>query len=75
VEANFEVHPDVQKISSKVKLVRYQVNPRPNWGPKAKPDNQSAKRKRDAEEDVDVDGPPPAQKEKSEGDDESVFNR
>ncbi|TBU35890.1 N2,N2-dimethylguanosine tRNA methyltransferase [Dichomitus squalens] len=43
IEANFKRHPDSVTPSSKVKLVRYQQNPTPNWGPGAKP---SGKRKR-----------------------------
>ncbi len=43
IEANFKRHPESVTPSSKVKLVRYQQNPTPNWGPGAKP---SGKRKR-----------------------------
>lgn len=43
IEANFKRHPDSVMPSSKVKLVRYQQNPTPNWGPGAKP---NGKRKR-----------------------------
>ncbi|PIL24069.1 hypothetical protein GSI_13820 [Ganoderma sinense ZZ0214-1] len=43
IEANFKRHPDSVTPSSKVKLVRYQQNPTPNWGPGAKP---NGKRKR-----------------------------
>jgi len=34
--ANFKRHPDTVTPSSKVKLVRYQPNPAPNWGPGTK---------------------------------------
>ncbi|OJT15717.1 hypothetical protein TRAPUB_4615 [Trametes pubescens] len=47
-EANFKRHPESVTASSKVKLVRYQQNPAPNWGPGAKP---AAKRKREQEGD------------------------
>ncbi|KAI0831385.1 N2,N2-dimethylguanosine tRNA methyltransferase [Trametes gibbosa] len=47
-EANFKRHPDSVTASSKVKLVRYQQNPAPNWGPGAKP---GAKRKREQDGD------------------------
>ncbi|KAI0362202.1 N2,N2-dimethylguanosine tRNA methyltransferase [Trametes cingulata] len=47
-EANFMRHPESVTASSKVKLVRYQQNPTPNWGPGAKP---GAKRKRGQEGD------------------------
>ncbi|RPD66222.1 N2,N2-dimethylguanosine tRNA methyltransferase [Lentinus tigrinus ALCF2SS1-6] len=47
IEANFKRHPESITPSSKVKLVRYQQNPTPNWGPGAKP---SGKRKRDEDE-------------------------
>ncbi|KAI0780845.1 N2,N2-dimethylguanosine tRNA methyltransferase [Trametes elegans] len=47
-EANFKRHPESVTASSKVKLVRYQQNPTPNWGPGAKP---GAKRKRGQEGD------------------------
>ncbi|KAF7363475.1 tRNA (guanine(26)-N(2))-dimethyltransferase [Mycena sanguinolenta] len=36
VEANFDIHPDTQKYTSRIKLVRYQENPAPNWGPATK---------------------------------------
>ncbi|KAI9205119.1 N2,N2-dimethylguanosine tRNA methyltransferase [Polychytrium aggregatum] len=35
-EANFEPHPEMEAPSRKIKLVRYQVNPTKNWGPKAR---------------------------------------
>ncbi|KAI8998564.1 N2,N2-dimethylguanosine tRNA methyltransferase [Trametes punicea] len=47
-EANFKHHPDSVTASSKVKLVRYQQNPAPNWGPGAKP---GGKRKREQDGD------------------------
>ncbi|KAJ7111597.1 tRNA methyltransferase [Mycena crocata] len=36
VEANFTKHPESSTHTSKVKLVRYQENPAPNWGPGTK---------------------------------------
>ncbi|KAL3895302.1 MAG: hypothetical protein SGCHY_004779 [Lobulomycetales sp.] len=36
LEANFALHPESEAASKKVKLVRYQENPTPNWGPKSK---------------------------------------
>ncbi|KAI0748208.1 N2,N2-dimethylguanosine tRNA methyltransferase [Daedaleopsis nitida] len=47
VEANFKRHPGSVTASSKVKLVRYQQNPTPNWGPGAKP---GGKRKRNEDD-------------------------
>ncbi|GAB5592984.1 RNA methyltransferase tRNA(m5U54)methyltransferase [Umbelopsis nana] len=35
-EANFTRHKDAIPPSRHIKLVRYQVNPTPNWGPKAR---------------------------------------
>ncbi|PSR74129.1 hypothetical protein PHLCEN_2v10085 [Hermanssonia centrifuga] len=35
-EANFTHHPQAFSQASKVKLVRYQTNPTPNWGPGTK---------------------------------------
>jgi hypothetical protein len=32
--ADFTVHPLSEPLSRKIKLVRYQENPTPNWGPK-----------------------------------------
>ncbi|KAG8843826.1 hypothetical protein FRB91_003061 [Serendipita sp. 411] len=43
-EISFEKHPNAITRDD-VKLVRYQTNPTPNWGPKPR-----AKRKRDAPE-------------------------
>ncbi|KAI0093858.1 tRNA methyltransferase [Irpex rosettiformis] len=49
-EANFEHHPDTVTQSSKVKVVRYQQNPAPNWGPGTKASSGgSNKRKRQEE--------------------------
>lgn len=44
-EANFAYHPKSVSKSSSVKLVRYQQNPTPNWGPGTKA-GSSKKRKR-----------------------------
>ncbi|KIO23382.1 hypothetical protein M407DRAFT_27161 [Tulasnella calospora MUT 4182] len=38
--ADFTRHPGLEAISNKIKLVRYQVNPQPNWGPGARPDSK-----------------------------------
>lgn len=46
-QANFKRHPDLASASSKVKLVRYQVNPTAGWGPGTK---AGGKRKRGKEE-------------------------
>jgi len=46
-EASFKHHPQSVTLSSKVKLVRYQQNPTPNWGPGTK---AATKRKREVEE-------------------------
>ncbi|KAG1878051.1 tRNA methyltransferase [Suillus subalutaceus] len=47
-EANFTRHPRSVTQASKVKLVRYQQNPAPNWGPGTKADS-GTKRKREEE--------------------------
>ncbi|KZT09453.1 N2,N2-dimethylguanosine tRNA methyltransferase [Laetiporus sulphureus 93-53] len=47
-EANFSRHPQSVTPSSKVKLVRYQANPTPHWGPGKKAG--SGKRKREEDE-------------------------
>ncbi|KAJ1310418.1 hypothetical protein OPQ81_007152 [Rhizoctonia solani] len=44
-EANFSRHPQAISNASHVKLVRYQQNPAPNWGPGSRP--SANKRKRD----------------------------
>lgn len=41
-EASFEPHPDAVPPSRKIKLVRYQQNPEPNWGPKARAGGKAA---------------------------------
>ncbi|KAG9099195.1 RNA methyltransferase tRNA(m5U54)methyltransferase [Ceratobasidium sp. UAMH 11750] len=46
-EANFAKHPKAISRSSDVKLVRYQQNPAPNWGPGSRPNASGNKRKRD----------------------------
>ncbi|OJA10564.1 hypothetical protein AZE42_03148 [Rhizopogon vesiculosus] len=48
-EANFTRHPQSVTQASKVKLVRYQQNPAPNWGPGMKADS-GTKRKREEED-------------------------
>lgn len=48
VEANFTRHPRSVTQASKVKLVRYQQNPTPNWGPGTKA-GSGTKRKREEE--------------------------
>ncbi|CAE6534161.1 unnamed protein product [Rhizoctonia solani] len=44
-EANFSRHPQAISRASQIKLVRYQQNPAPNWGPGSRP--SASKRKRD----------------------------
>ncbi|KAI0341600.1 N2,N2-dimethylguanosine tRNA methyltransferase [Trametopsis cervina] len=50
LEADFKYHPDSVTQSSKIKLVRYQQNPAPNWGPgtKASAGTASAKKRKRA---------------------------
>ena len=36
ITANFTVRQDANPVSRKKKLVRYQANPEPDWGPKAR---------------------------------------
>ena len=47
-ETDFTKHPDSVTASSRVKLVRYQQNPTPFWGPGTRA--VSGKRKRAAED-------------------------
>ncbi|KAI0054115.1 N2,N2-dimethylguanosine tRNA methyltransferase [Auriscalpium vulgare] len=47
-KADFTRHPQTVTPSSKVKLVRYQQNPTPNWGPGTKAES-GTKRKRQSE--------------------------
>jgi len=44
-KADFTRHPGLDAISNKIKLVRYPLNPQPNWGPGSRP--SAGKRKRD----------------------------
>ncbi|CAE6539109.1 unnamed protein product [Rhizoctonia solani] len=44
-EANFSKHPQAISRASQIKLVRYQQNPAPNWGPGSRPN--ASKRKRE----------------------------
>ncbi|KIM28758.1 hypothetical protein M408DRAFT_329214 [Serendipita vermifera MAFF 305830] len=44
---SFDKHPNTMSKSSEVKLVRYQTNPTPNWGPKPR-----AKRKRETNDET-----------------------
>ncbi|OAX44694.1 N2,N2-dimethylguanosine tRNA methyltransferase [Rhizopogon vinicolor AM-OR11-026] len=48
-EAIFSRHPQSVTQASKIKLVRYQQNPAPNWGPGTKADS-GTKRKREEED-------------------------
>jgi len=48
-EASFAKHPGSITKASKIKLVRYQQNPAPNWGPGTKADS-GTKRKREEDE-------------------------
>lgn len=50
-EADFTRHPDA--LNSNVKLVRYQHNPAPNWGPATKASKR--KSKETSGEDVTID--------------------
>jgi tRNA (guanine26-N2/guanine27-N2)-dimethyltransferase len=49
-EANFTSHPLAVTQSSKVKLVRYQQNPTPNWGPAAKAESGIKRKRHDKDE-------------------------
>jgi len=42
-KADFARHPSLQGISNKIKLVRYQMNPQPNWGPGTRPEASKGK--------------------------------
>ena len=35
-EVNFDLHPDANPASRALNLVRHQINPEKNWGPKPK---------------------------------------
>jgi hypothetical protein len=49
-EANFNSHPLAVTQSSKVKLVRYQQNPTPNWGPAARAESGIKRKRHDKDE-------------------------
>ena len=49
-EANFTSHPMTVTQSSKVKLVRYQQNPTPNWGPAARAESGIKRKRHDKDE-------------------------
>lgn len=49
-EANFEHHPQSVSRSSKVKIIRYQQNPTPNWGPGTKATSGQKRKRTQAEE-------------------------
>ncbi|KAH7914686.1 tRNA methyltransferase [Hygrophoropsis aurantiaca] len=49
-EANFNKHPQSVTQSSAVKLVRYQQNPTPHWGPGSKADSGTKRKRVDYEE-------------------------
>lgn len=49
-EANFKHHPQSVTASSKVHLVRYQMNPTPHWGPAAKANSGKRKREQDPQQ-------------------------
>ncbi|OZJ05620.1 hypothetical protein BZG36_01505 [Bifiguratus adelaidae] len=49
-QADFTYHKDAESESRKQKLVRFQMNPEKNWGPKARP---SSKRSSDDDEEAD----------------------
>jgi tRNA (guanine26-N2/guanine27-N2)-dimethyltransferase len=49
-EANFTSHPLTVTQSSKVKLVRYQQNPTPNWGPATKAESGIKRKQQDRDE-------------------------
>jgi tRNA (guanine26-N2/guanine27-N2)-dimethyltransferase len=40
VEADFSRHPRSVSAAANVKLVRYQQNPLPNWGPGKRPEKR-----------------------------------
>lgn len=39
-EISFALHPAAKQFTTKKDLVRYQLNPTANWGPKARPTNK-----------------------------------
>ncbi|KAH9981173.1 tRNA methyltransferase [Lactifluus volemus] len=49
-EANFTSHPLTVTQASKVKLVRYQQNPTPNWGPATKAESGTKRKRHDKDE-------------------------
>jgi len=50
VEANFTSHPFTVTQSSKVKLVRYQPNPTPNWGPATRAESGTKRKRHEKDE-------------------------
>jgi len=49
-EADFTLHPMTVTQSSQVKLVRYQQNPTPNWGPATKAESGKKRKRPDKDE-------------------------
>ncbi|RUO96870.1 S-adenosyl-L-methionine-dependent methyltransferase [Jimgerdemannia flammicorona] len=45
-EADFTKHPEASPASRTIKLVRFQVNPEPNWGPKARAGKKSERKRK-----------------------------
>ncbi|KAH9079545.1 N2 N2-dimethylguanosine tRNA methyltransferase [Lactarius deliciosus] len=50
VDANFTSHPLTVTQSSKVKLVRYQPNPTPNWGPATRAESGTKRKRQEKDE-------------------------
>ncbi|KAH9043109.1 N2 N2-dimethylguanosine tRNA methyltransferase [Lactarius pseudohatsudake] len=50
VEANFTSHPLTVTQSSKIKLVRYQPNPTPNWGPATRAESGTKRKRHEKDE-------------------------
>ncbi|KAH9180678.1 N2 N2-dimethylguanosine tRNA methyltransferase [Lactarius sanguifluus] len=49
-EANFTSHPLTVTQSSKIKLVRYQPNPTPNWGPATRAESGTKRKRHEKDE-------------------------
>jgi len=41
---SLDIHENAEPVSKEMQLLRYQVNPEPNWGPRSLPSKQGDKR-------------------------------
>ncbi|KAI1301795.1 tRNA (guanine(26)-N(2))-dimethyltransferase [Halotydeus destructor] len=55
-DISFEYHQDAEPLSKKKEMVRYQVNPEPNWGPKSRASARSTPEAKKIKLDADSNG-------------------